>query len=479
MAHTRSEAHNHEAVRNSLSVLPLTKQTDTQNLLAKLDGFIRHCVRTAFRLTKDTNRSFFYTACRYGGLGLTCLAEESDVQTVVQCFKMLNNPDENIKVMFAQRLIRLAKRAGSNSTLEDGQIITEYLNREGNASSSSNSGRSFDIAHRTRRALNRLKLSFHRLDDIGDTQEWSHVGIPKGGKFDFSLQISKRQGCEELIHPSARGQITKVIHNRVTHRHYLKWREKTAQGRVLKAVSSHKESSHWVTHPCTYHPGTMNFALRARLGLLPTLSVISRYHPNNNNFNDRCRGCGQGAETFAHIVSMCPAGMSLVTDRHNDVQNTFVSFIDTSKFTNIRTDRAYHTVKDLPGYNLRPDIVFEDMLGQTYVVEVAVVFERNPEDIGTMENYKGNKYNELMEIIRQTTGKAVRYKSLVVGALGALSNRNEECLSLIGVPRNLHGQLMKKLVDAAIKETHKIWAAFKSKYIKKGGYPTRSRYPNP
>ena len=54
----------------------------------------------------------------------------------------------------------------------------------------------------------------------------SHVGIPKGRKFDFSLQISKRQGCEELIHPSARGQITKVIHNRVTHRHYLKWRER-------------------------------------------------------------------------------------------------------------------------------------------------------------------------------------------------------------------------------------------------------------
>ena len=84
-----------------------------------------------------------------------------------------------------------------------------------------------------------------------------------------------------------------------------------------------------------------------------------------------------------------------------------------------------------------------------------------------------------MEIIRQTTGKAVRYKSFVVGALGALSNRNEECLSLIGVPRNLHGQLMKKLVDAAIKGTHKIWAAFKSKYIKKGGYPTRLRYRNP
>jgi len=119
------------------------------------------------------------------------------------------------------------------------------------------------------------------------------------------------------------------------------------------------------------------------------------------------------------------------------------------------------------------------MLGQTYVVEVAVLFERNPEDIGTMENYKENKYSELMEIIRQTAGKTVRYKSLVVGALGALSNRNEECLSLIGVPRNLHSQMMKKLVDAAIKGTYKIWAAFKSKYINKGGYPTKSRYPNP
>ena len=146
--------------------------------------------------------------------------------------------------MFAQRLIRIAKRAGLNSTLEDSQIIKEYLNREGNASSSSNSGRSFDFAHRTRRALNRLKLSFHSLGDIGDTHEWSHVGIPKGGKFDFRLQISKREGCEELIHPSARGQITKMIANRVTHSQYLKWREKTGQDRVLKAVSSHKESSH-------------------------------------------------------------------------------------------------------------------------------------------------------------------------------------------------------------------------------------------
>ena len=62
-------------------------------------------------------------------------------------------------------------------------------------------------------------------------------------------------------------------------------------------------------------------------------------------------------------------------------------------------------------------ISFEGMLRQTYVVEVAVVFERNPEDVGNMENYKENKYSELMEIIRQTTGKTVRYKSLVIGAL--------------------------------------------------------------
>ena len=83
---------------------------------------------------------------------------------------------------------------------------------------------------------------------------------------------------------------------------------------------------------------------------------------------------------------MCQAGMSLITDRHNDVQNTFVSFIDTSKFTNIRTDRAYHTIEDLPGYNLRPDIVFEDMLERKYVVEVTVVSERNPKDIGIKDN---------------------------------------------------------------------------------------------
>ena len=52
----------------------------------------------------------------------------------------------------------------------------------------------------------------------------------------------------------------------------------------------------------------------------------------------------------------------------------------------------------------------------------------------TMENYKENKYSELMEIIRQTTGKTVRYKLLAVGASRTLSNRNEKCLSLIGVP---------------------------------------------
>ena len=96
-----------------------------------------------------------------------------------------------------------------------------------------------------------------------------------------------------------------------------------------------------------------------------------------------------------------------------------------------------------------------------------------------MENYKESKYGELMDTIRLATGKTVRYKSLVVAALGALSNRVKECFSLIGVPRNLHGQMMMKLVDAAIKGTGKIWAAFKSKYIKKVGYPTRSQYPNP
>ena len=58
---------------------------------------------------------------------MTCLAEEADVETVVQCFKMLNNSDEKIKVMFAKRLLRLAKISGPNVTLEDGRLITSFI----------------------------------------------------------------------------------------------------------------------------------------------------------------------------------------------------------------------------------------------------------------------------------------------------------------------------------------------------------------
>ena len=171
-----------------------------------------------------------------------------------------------------------------------------------------------------------------------------------------------------------------------------------------------------------------------------------------------CRVCGKTAESVGHLASGCSGLAQREYRRRHDRMGLRVYWELCRKYgvkcakrwfeevpdevrrsedgkIEIWWDRAVETTKELE--HNRPDVVVVDKVGKRWVlVDFSVPWDKN---VWERENEKVRKYSPLALEVRRVHGVETRVVPIVVGALGAVTNRLGGYLKELGIPDVLGG----------------------------------------
>ena len=226
--------------------------------------------------------------------------------------------------------------------------------------------------------------------------------------------------------------------------------EASDQGRAFSLVSKDPVSSHWVVNGRYMSFSDYRFALKARLNLLPTKTVVKRIGRPINNVN--CSRCNQAPETLAHILNACSPNAGLMRERHNSILKRLVKAVPQSAGNKFVEQKVLNSP-----YDLRPDlVVLNDEANSATIVDVTIPFEASPLAFTTAGEEKLRKYAPLVEWLTEKGYKTSSF-AFIVGALGAWDPDNMHALGALSIGRN-YSKLFKKLcVLDAIHGSHNIW----------------------
>ena len=179
------------------------------------------------------------------------------------------------------------------------------------------------------------------------------------------------------------------------------------------------------------------FALKARLNLLPTKTVVKRIGRPINNIN--CSRCNQAPETLAHILNACSPNAGLMRERHNSILKRLVKAVPQSAGNKFVEQKVLNSP-----YDLRPDlVVLNDEANSATIVDVTIPFEASPLAFTTAGEEKLCKYAPLVEWLTEKGYKTSSF-AFIVGALGAWDPDNMHALGALSIGRN-YSKLFKKL----------------------------------
>jgi hypothetical protein len=109
------------------------------------------------------------------------------------------------------------------------------------------------------------------------------------------------------------------------------------QGRSFHLVHKHWSSNHWI-HSGVYTIFADNrFAIRARLNLLPSKTVVKR--AGKSEIDVTCPRCRRSPETLAHILNTCTPNAGLMRERQHHL-------IKISSGNTERSWKCIHRAKD-------------------------------------------------------------------------------------------------------------------------------------
>ncbi|TKR65579.1 hypothetical protein L596_025966 [Steinernema carpocapsae] len=134
---------------------------------------------------------------------------------------------------------------------------------------------------------------------------------------------------------------------------------------------------------------------------------------NKRAADQRCRICGQ-RETLPHVLNHCKRAMTLITRRHNAVQNRLVNAIPR------RSEQMVYVNQRIPGIcsARRPDIVvIKPDSKEAVIIDVTIPFENGARALVDAAQRKIEKYeSEIGEL--QAIGYKVKAFAFVIGSLG-------------------------------------------------------------
>ena len=192
-------------------------------------------------------------------------------------FKLLSSPDEKVRGIAYHHLSKVAEKRTRSNT-----INTDLMEMFLNSSPIPGEGKSGDI----KSLWSSVRSSLVRC---GATINLNNNSLFCNGK---SLRWDGKKKAGKALRTKLLEQHTRNLH----------WA--TDQGRTFHCVSLHPSSNHWIRSGKYISFGEYRIAIKARLNLLPTKTVLKR--SGKPNINTSCPGCNGEQETLAHVLNHCP-----------------------------------------------------------------------------------------------------------------------------------------------------------------------------
>ena len=196
--------------------------------------------------------------------------------------------------------------------------------------------------------------------------------------------------------------------------HWKQWVESPNQGRFAAALSSTKVTS---LHTYSYRMPFCDwrFAHSARLNLTPLRGAATW-----SSGDKMCRRCNGGAETMAHVLSLCNVHKKEWMNRHRKVLETVVDSLP-GKWQVLKEQRQGDVIPDL--------VLLDRKAHRALIVDVKVsidlwqTFNNNVSDVTS-------KYEELRRHY-ESQAYSSSIKVLQMGALGSVPKHTLSCLRAI------------------------------------------------
>lgn len=391
-----------------------------------IDKEVRNMVKHAFKLPNRTISAFLHAPCNVGGLGIPCIVDEIDVHLAATAFKLLSTPDAIVKGVAYHHLSNVAeKRTRSNAVNTD--LMEMFLN----SSPTPGEGKTGDI----RSLWSIVRSSLVRCGAV------------------INLATGKISCNGKSISWAGKKNAGRALRANLLKKHTSNLHQANDQGRSSHCVALHPSSNHWIRSGKYISFGEYRFAIKARLNLLPTKTVLQR--SGKPNINTSCPGCNSEQETLAHVLNHCPRSEGLIRHRHNAILHRLSKAIP-------RTRGIQYLEQMVPGdpQGLKPDIVIlNDSTSEAFVIDVTVPFE-GPE--GTLEEARETKiakYSHLRGVLAAKGYQSVTVDAFVIGSLGSWDPQNDPLIRRLGIPYK-YATLFRKLCSwQAITGSYGIWRA--------------------
>ena len=229
-----------------------------------------------------------------------------------------------------------------------------------------------------------------------------------------------------------------------------KWKDKKMHGQYLREVNDKNQNSTWRWLQKSDLKGcTEALICSAQEQALRTNYI--KFHIDRTSASPLCRMCSNKGETVSHIVSECSVLAQREYKRRHDNVASYIHWRLCEKFKLHNTDKWYEHkpegVCENDNYKIlwdvmiqcdkeiqarRPDIVVVDKCKrEVRIVDIAI-----PGDARVCEKEieKIDKYKPLKdEVARLWNMRKVTVIPIVIGALGAISNRFEKFVKEVGI----------------------------------------------
>ena len=234
---------------------------------------------------QSTNNQFIYSKSKLGGLGLVAAYDDYLIQNVVHALRLLTSLDIPFRTLVQSDLLRVAKNRihlgdhPMNATLTWLNNLTPVTK--------TNPSRTWWSKVRTSVAVlyskYRIRCTFHYI------------------RGEFVVTVSTN-GDDELINQFGfpnRDDTTKFLHDAIAMSYFAKWKSFVSQGRIVDCFSRSKRSNKILTD--IHLPDRQfQFLVKARSNNLQL-----KYRPFRliKDKSTKCRHCGYGAESQAHVLN--------------------------------------------------------------------------------------------------------------------------------------------------------------------------------
>ncbi|TKR65583.1 hypothetical protein L596_025970 [Steinernema carpocapsae] len=393
----------------------------------KLSALVKNLISCP---NKGTSRHYLYGDAKKGGLGVPSLVDEYHVSSVACLARLLFSKDKAVAEYFNGEFTRVVskwtKPKGPGATPVD---RVDFLNCSSRFDGRLVGSESHSLWTRMRRSTRHLQKFL--------------------GTFEFTLlendSLGIRVDRSNRVLDLSKSHSTAIL-RRFVHQCHIRTMvtEYKSQGKVLAAVSMSESSSKFLRDGLYVSFSAYKWIHRARLNL-------HRLNATSFGISDnRCRRCGE-KETLPHVIQHCKQAMTLITKRHNAVQDRLVAAIPK------KAGRTVTTNVSIPISSNRPDIVVkDDQSKEVIIIDVTVPFENGYKALKDAYNRKIAKYESEKKKL-ESEGYKVTLTTFVIGSLGTWFSKNTHCLKELGVRKSYTRKMIPLMLSEVVENSKNIF----------------------